>query len=560
MTTNPLSRIRSKSSLYVSILFFIFSFGFLFYRLHFGVDFQDEPSYVGLALRLFFGQKLFSDELFLIQTFSILTLPFLKLHLALAHSLSGVILFMRLMTWGLYLFLGGIIFLILKTRVDTPTALIVAASTCLYFPGNMVTLSYNTLGTLFLTLSLFLIHFGLLRRHKGILLLAGMTMAIGSIAYITFLSMTVFLILYLWVFGSQKRFCLFFILGAMLIYFYPMGFILSNFRDFVRAWDFRNEIAHSTPTFFQIIQVVHKFFPKTVLASILAFSIVTYVSHRRYSKIFLGCLLLTPLLARQLCVLSYGGWSLFPFYLSLLSLFSFYKLRQNALAIHLLKWIFIPSSVAGFVTSLTSASGYISSQVGMLAACLVGLLFLAEAMKEISGRITYSALFSLGLPVFFLLSFPLNIWSDSAFRNLTEKVSLGPFQGLYTSPEKKQISEIIYQELHPLLQTKGPLLIYPNFPGGYLMGMMAPAKGIIWYQNSGKTNEILAGMYQNQMNPESRVLRMKRYYFNPEMKPFHIFDPKDPLNNLIETTHQSIKDTEWFTLFAPKQKVSAPKS
>ena len=196
----------------------------------------------------------------------------------------------------------------------------------------------------------------------------------------------------------------------------------------------------------------------------------------------------------------------------------------------------------------------------MLAACLVGLLFLAEAMKEISGRVTYSALFSLGLPVFLLLSFPLNIWSDSAFRNLTEKVSLGPFQGLYTSPEKKQISEIIYQELHPLLQTKGPLLIYPNFPGGYLMGMMPPAKGLIWYGNAGKTNEILAGMYQNQMNPESRVLRMKRYYFNPEMKPFHIFDPKDPLNNLIETTHQSIKDTEWFTLFAPKQKVSAPKS
>lgn len=92
------------------------------------------------------------------------------------------------------------------------------------------------------------------------------------------------------------------------------------------------------------------------------------------------------------------------------------------------------------------------------------------------------------------------------------------------------------------------------------MGMMPPAKGLIWYGNAGKTNEILAGMYQNQMNPESRVLRMKRYYFNPEMKPFHIFDPKDPLNNLIETTHQSIKETEWFTLFAPKQKVSAPKS
>lgn len=560
MATNNLSKLRSKSSLYLSIFFFIFSFGFLFYRLHFGVDFQDEPSYVGLALRLLFGQSFFSDELFLIQTFSILTFPFLKLHLALAHSLSGVILFMRLMNWGLYLFLGTLVFLILKTRGNTPTALIVAASTCLYFPGNIVTLSYNTLGTLFLTLSLFLIHFGLIKKNRGTLFLAGIAMGMGSIAYITFFSMTLFLSIYLFFFSSQKRFCLFFSLGAVLTYFYPVGFLISNFTDFLNAWAFRNEIGHSTPTLFQIVEVIHKFFPKTILVFLLSFSFLTYAVHRRFPKIFLGCLFLIPLFAKAMCILSYGGWSLFPFYLSLLSLFSFYKLRQNALAIHLLKWIFIPSSVAGLVTSLTSASGYISSQVGMLPAALVALIFLAEAMKEISGRVTYRSLCSIGLPVFLVLLFPLNIWSDSTFAKLTEAVSIGPYQGLSTTLEKKQMAEKIYQELNPLLQTKGPLLIYPNFPGGYLMGMMPPAKGVIWYQNSGKMNEILARMYQTQMNPESRVLRMKRYYFTPEMKPFYIFDPKDPLNNLIETTHQSIKDAEWFTLFAPKQKVSAPKS
>ncbi|MFM8316082.1 MAG: hypothetical protein ACKOA8_17525, partial [Deltaproteobacteria bacterium] len=81
-----------------------------------------------------------------------------------------------------------------------------------------------------------------------------------------------------------------------------------------------------------------------------------------------------------------------------------------------------------------------------------------------------------------------------------------------------------------------------------------PARGVTWYENSGRTNEILANLYRAQMNSESRVIRMKVWYGSPTVKSYYQFDSTDVLNQLIESTHYPIKETEWFTVFAPKEK------
>ncbi len=551
MKLNSFSSIQDRNSFLFSILVFCFSFGFFLYRTYFGIDFFDEPYYSALTLRLLLGQKLFVDELYLAQTFSVLSYPFFKLHWQLNHSLEGVIIFMRWMVLGLYLTLGLFIYFSLKKFTDRSLALIAAASSCLYFPGNMLTLSYNSLGTLFLVLGLFGLFLAQKKESPGFFFLSGIFMALSSIAYITFCAITALLFLYILILTPKKKLSLFFAAGVAGVMLYPALFIAQHFSDFLSSLAFGKEYLHGTPTLSHMFEVLHKFFPKTVLGFGMLFAGIAHFTSKRSPIIFYWVLCLTPLMAVGLSILSYAMWSVYPFYLSLLSLISFYKIKNSPLAVNLLKWIFIPSWITGLIASGTSASGHINAQVGMVPAAIIALVFLGEALKECRIKFNIPALVSVSLPVFLILFFPLNIWSDSEFKYLTEKIEVGPFRGIKTSKENKLVAERMYRELKPILNTEGPLLVYPNFSSVYLISAIPPARGVTWYQHSGRTNKILAGLYQKQIAPQALVVRMKVGHGAPFNKPTSFFDSKDPLNHLIESTHSPIKDTDWFTVFSP---------
>jgi hypothetical protein len=536
-----------------SIAIFIFSYLFFFYRIHFGVDFFDESYYSALPLRLFLGQKLFVDELYLAQTFSILTYPFFKLHWYLSHSLEGIIYFMRLINFCLYLGLATLVFVFLKKGISKPIALLVAATLALYFPGNMLTLSYNTLGTLFLTLSLFLVFSGVEKENRWALFLSGVMMALSSISYITFLGVTALLFAYLYLLHPNKKLALFFALGVVSTFIYPLIFIARHFTDFKASLAFGKEYLHNPPSLAQAIEVIHKFFPKAVLAILLIVGVLARTAKKHSSTLYLLILGSVPILSSVLCYFAYGGWNTYTFYLSFLSLLAYFEVKDNSLAQDLFKWIFVPSIGAGLIAALTSASGFINAQVGMVPASLVALIFLAQSMTKIKGKMTFPVLTSLSLPLVLALCYPLNIWNDSPFKDLTQRIEAGPFRGIYTAPEKRSLAEGSYKLLKEELNVKGPLLIYPSFAAGYLVSFVPPAKGVTWYQNSGRTNEILADLYRKQINPDARVVRMKLWYGTPTMKNYYSFDPNDPLTQLLETTHHPVKETDWFTVFAPNR-------
>ena len=558
MNSRVPSAFREKTPLLFALFVFLFSFGFLIYRSHFGVDFFDEPYYGALALRLVLGQKLFVDELYLAQTFSILTFPFVKLYWQMNQSLEGVLLFMRLLNALFYLSLGLFIFALFQKRVGKSMALLVAASCALFFPGNMTTLGYNTLGTGFLTLSMMLSFFSLQTKHRILMLLSGVAMGLACISYVTFCAMALFYFGYLYFFEKQKQFSLCFALGVGLALLGPGVFILNHWESFLKALEFGKEYYHQAPTLSQLFHVIHKFFPKTVVLVSAVFFFSSHLAMKKSARVYFLLLALAPIFAAWGCHLSFSGWSGYPFYLSLFSLVAYPRIKNQLLSQALLKWIFIPSIVAGLITAGTSASGFFNAQVGLLPAVIAGLVFLGQAMTLEIASIQCLALLPLSFPVFLLLCYPLNVWSDSEFSALTEKVSVGPYRGLYTATEKKKIAEESFQVLKPLLTSAGPLLIYPNGPSGYLVNPVPPAKGVTWYANSGKTNSILADLYRTQMNPESRVIRMKVWYGTPTVKTIHHFEAGDALNNLIESTHHPIQETEWFTVFAPN--TPSPKS
>jgi len=552
--------ISQKLSLLFAAFVFLFSFGLLFYRTFFGVDFFDEPFYAALALRLFTGQKLFVDELNLVQTFSLLTYPFFKIFFIMAHTLDGVILFLRQSLVFLYLSVALLMALILKRTTDGPRALIAASSISLFFTGNMVTLGYNSLGTLFLTIGLISLFEGVSKNRKGAILFSGLFLGMASLAYITFLAVAGFLFFYLLVFCRKSSFPFLFATGVLVLFIYPISAALTHWSDFQAAVSFRKEYLYDTPSIMRLLTVLRHFISKWILLTLITYGFLFFKTYRRFPGFAYFLIAISPVLAVVLGFLSWGNWAMVPFFFSALATLTFPLVSQNSNIKLLTQWVYVPSFVAGLISTFTSVSGHLNSQVGLVPAFMVSLILVGQAMQLLKPRFKHFSLVPLALPSFLIFLFPLNIWSDASFKELTQKVETGPYKGIYTTPQKKEVVETLYSELKPLLPEQGPLLVYPNFSWVYLISPIPPAKGVTWYQNSGKTNEILASLYAKQINPNSRVVRMKIGHGSPIEKPNRIFDPKDPLNHLIEKTHRPIKDTPWYTLFAPITASPTPQS
>ena len=552
------SKFSERLSFVFAILVFTFSFGFLFYRTFFGVDFFDEPFYAALALRFFNGQKLFVDELNLVQTFALITYPFFKLYWLLHHSLEGVILFLRQSLVALTLVVALVIFGVLKESFGRTLALLASVSCALFFPGNIITLGYNSLGTLFLTLGLLLLYLGTSKNRPWPFFISGVCLGISSLAYITFCSFTALLFFYLGLSSKDKNRALYFALGVALVFLFPFYAALTRWTNFQAALSFRKEYLYDVPSFSKIILIVRKFFPKWVLLGLAFYGFSFFKSYRRFPGVAFSLLALSPLIAVGLGHLSWGNWALVPFYLSLLAAVTIPLVSNSPKVSALLKWVYLPSFVAGSISALTSASGHINAQVGLVPAVIVSLILIHQGMRKLMPHFIFLPVLATGLLPFLSLFFTLAMWSDASWKELTDKVTAGPLRGLYTTPQKRNVLDTVYRELEPLLTSEGPLLVYPNFSSVYLISTMPPAKGVTWYQNSGRTNEILAGLYEKQMNPKSRVIRMKIGHGAPIENPTKTFNPNDPLNRLIESTHTPIKDTEWYTLFAPKEEITNP--
>ncbi len=547
-------KLQSPFAALLSIALFAFSFGFLFYRLHFGVDFFDEPFYSALCLRLFSGQALLKDELNLASGFSLLSYPFFWAYTKLSGSLEGIILFMRYCFFVLYFALGIGVFSFVRKGVPKPLAISVSACTICFFPFNILTLSYNTLGILFLTLSLFLLWSGVSSGRRLLWIASGFFLGLSSLSYVSFLGVGAFVLAWSFLLKRKELVWLYLGLGLLLAWIYPLLFLFRNQEALFFALDFAKQRISASSSGLEVFRVLHKLFPKQVLFPLFCFYFLSWILKRHSLRGFEALVSLIPAVALLFTFLSTHLWSVYPVYFGALSLVVWGLGADSSFRVSLFKWIFLPSCIAGILSALFSATRHLNAQVGLVPAVLASLLCLADFLQGSYAFKKRQAIQVLlvGLPVFFVMLYPLNIWDDSSWPTLTAKVRSGPFKGIYTHSEKREMAEEIYSALHPRLQGKGPLLIFPNFSAGYLMSFMPPARGTTWYENSGLTNSILAALYKSQLNPGSRVLRMKTYYGTPTMKSYPSFSKEDPLNGFVETTHEVELETDWFTLWKPR--------
>lgn len=162
-----------------------------FARLFFGVDMTDESYYFTHALRMAQGDGLFTDIWDTTQTQGIVLLPFIALY-RLVFGTDGLILWNRILYYGLMLLTGAWLYEVLRTQASRRWAAITALCLFTFAPFSLYTLSYNNLTYSLCILGCALFWGGLqarsagrLARGNGRLIVAGIVHALVAAAYPT---------------------------------------------------------------------------------------------------------------------------------------------------------------------------------------------------------------------------------------------------------------------------------------------------------------------------------------------------------------------------------------
>ena len=145
----------------------------LFRKCRYGFANIDEAFYLTIPLRLIQGDQLMLHEWHLSQLSGFLLAPILRLYLLLAGTTEGMLLAFRRIYTLVQLLAALAIFLMLRPS-SKPGALMGALLWCVYAPFGIMALSYNSMGILFVTLSI-LLHF--CGEKPGLLILSGVLFA-----------------------------------------------------------------------------------------------------------------------------------------------------------------------------------------------------------------------------------------------------------------------------------------------------------------------------------------------------------------------------------------------
>lgn len=146
-----------KRDLFIKDLSFAIFFSIVsilvYYKCRYGFGNIDESFYLVTPLRLWQGDALFAEEWHLSQTSSILLLPLIDIFLHLTGSTTGIILTMRYVCTSVQVLTA--LFLYFRFRcIHWLGASLSSISFLLYTPFGIMALSYNSMGIVFLTLSM----------------------------------------------------------------------------------------------------------------------------------------------------------------------------------------------------------------------------------------------------------------------------------------------------------------------------------------------------------------------------------------------------------------------
>jgi hypothetical protein len=496
-------------------------------RIFFGVELTDEAQYMGQIYTVYLGGKLFFADLFFQQLGSVLFYPiFYPFFEPWGHDFPMFLLGRHL--YFLMTIAGAYSFYSLLTRwLLRMNALLVSTLVIIFVPFSIPNVSYNTAG--YLSFLMFMC-WGYRGSHDGgrawHLVLSGACAAVTAVVYptltvgiVTFVGMLTYRLfradrpallrtLAFWASGALPvAACLF---GALMSYGHEG---LQESIGFTEAFGF--SLASRTYLLFRNIL---KDFPKPLFLLILG-SIWFYRKHPtedRVRKLYYSGVFL---LLSSLCMLVFRSSLFVIIYMTLACLLPFrlFKIQPLSDPKHL-KLLVIPSITGGVCTGWTSTNSLMNAALGLVPglAALLAFYFIECGHVPSSSPLKGVLAVQYRGVVLLILLVTLTCYYAYPYREdpvptLTQRVTRGPYSGLYTTGARKAyVDEFmsIVDELRPLART---ITFMDELPIGYLFSDLAPKSRMLMLHSfpyEGTLNILFNSYYGDPANlPDALVIR-----------------------------------------------------
>ncbi len=479
-------------------------------RIYFGIDVGDEAFYVALPYRFAIGDKPYVDEWNLCQGTALLLTPVVALYMKVRGSSDGIILFLRHLY---FLMTCGIALAIYRRYRNVGIALIPLC----FVPLGIPNLSYNTVGA-----GAFLLGLIFVRRSW----LAGVLHGIASLAYPPMGAAAVlFAPWHAWLAHDERRARRFFLYaagGAAAVAFLLAAYGVGP-SD---LWVLRERMKTSADPhrgygFSKVFEIalalaLYVLKPGSWLA--LGGLIAGFLAERKGRPFVAASCALAGLLGLAFFSrASWGGLGAHGFLLALAALAPVLVWRLGTEARPPFLTVWVPSLVLAIVMGWTSTNGILNCGVGFTGGAIVAVLLLDRWIGALDRRApAVMHVVVLGA----LLYFNRTVFRDGNVTDLTARMSRGPFQGLLTHPEKRVFFDEMVDDIEGAARGAGTIVIYPQFPAGYLVTRRRPATPSVWdpcfsaalqgcddYYRKRDRNGLIAVKIKRLMYQETRVIR-----------------------------------------------------
>jgi hypothetical protein len=143
--------------------------------------------------------------------------------------------------------------------------------------------------------------------------------------------------------------------------------------------------------------------------------------------------------------------------------------------------------------------------------------------------------------------------------HLTEKVEVGPYQGLYTTSERKEFIKTLSQNLQRFIRDNDKrILFYDLFATGYLFTSLRTASTTVWEISLGTypnvNRDSIMAYYQNKGNWPNIVVKMKTGFSSNGWAGRLNNARDDPLNRFINQSYRRVFNGKDYAILRMKFK------
>jgi hypothetical protein len=466
-------------------------------RLFYGVDLTDESFYVALPYRFALGDLPLRDEQNLAQFAGVLLLPLIRAYLRITGGTDGIVLYARHLHLAFTLLTGLSVFLALRRCLHGADALLTASVCLVFVPFTIHGLSYNTLGSGLLTIGCFVALLGLLRQEPRAWpwTMAGLAHGLGVLVYPTLLAFpAVFMLLFVtWRNFPRRQLCvMFYGAGGLLAALVPAWLVLRAGVDSVAGVTAYLSSFHAQAGGLAKLQAVATGFWRDTphLAWMLGAMAAAGLWHLLRPGPLRWALPVLPFVFAAYWVQPNGTDSLYlVMAVALAGPFAWGFVKHQPAAAALMRFVWLPSFVAGLTTAWSSSNGVLNACIGIFPAALASLALMQLALSSMPARrralVFARAVLVVAVPLTVL--YPLlaggyaDYYGEPVQRDkLTERVNAGPYAGLLTTPERAGLLRRFREEAAPQIRPEDRLLVFNDWPGGYLLAGVRPATNSVW--------------------------------------------------------------------------------